>query len=57
MDPRLRGDDEHSGGLIWVDRLIRKPAHCSSEAFAKFIVEDQKKGRLLVEISAAQLAL
>jgi tripartite-type tricarboxylate transporter receptor subunit TctC len=32
-----------------------EPVGDSSEAFAKFIVEDQKKGRLLVDISGAKL--
>ena len=32
-----------------------EPVGDSSEAFAKFIVEDQKKGKLLVDISGAKL--
>src|SRR5260370_40833778 len=32
-----------------------EPVGDSSEAFAKFIVEDQKKGQLLVDISGAKL--
>ena len=32
-----------------------EPVGDSSEAFAKFIVEDQKKGKMLVDISGAKL--
>jgi tripartite-type tricarboxylate transporter receptor subunit TctC len=32
-----------------------EPVGDTSEAFAKFIVEDQKKGKLLVDISGAKL--
>jgi tripartite-type tricarboxylate transporter receptor subunit TctC len=32
-----------------------EPVGDTSAAFAKFIVEDQKKGRLLVDISGAKL--
>jgi tripartite-type tricarboxylate transporter receptor subunit TctC len=32
-----------------------EPVGDGSEAFAKFIVEDQKKGKLLVDISGAKL--
>ena len=32
-----------------------EPVGDSSEAFVKFIVEDQKKGKLLVDISGAKL--